>query len=120
MSKQIEKLKKLFADTLHNGIFLNEGLTARDVVDTCEEKGKFFSHNKIFIAPIRSSYQKFDCIRMIFVIKETESGKVQDVERVMSLIKDLETAIVCIDNCEQTKSDGFIYVDIIKKLIFED
>ena len=53
------------------------------------------------------------------MIKETDGGKVQDVERIMKLIKEIEAAIVSVDRCIQEKSDGFIYLDVAKKLVQE-
>jgi len=120
MSKNIEKIKKLFRETLIDGIFLKENCSARDVVDICEEQGKLFSHKGLFIGAGRTSYKKSDCIRIVFVIKESNSGKVKDIDRVFELIKEIEQAIIYIDHCEQMKSDGFIYIDIVKKLLPEN
>lgn len=56
-------------------------------------------------------------IRIVFIIKETDQGKVQDIEKVMLLIADLEAALTYVDKCTQTKGDNFIYIDVLKKLI---
>jgi hypothetical protein len=71
----------------------------------------------LFIAPARSTFENCDCIRIVFVIKETDGGKVQDVERIMKLINEMEVAIISVDRCIQQKSDGFIYLDVAKKLV---
>lgn len=103
-----------------DGIFLEESSSTRDVVDACEEQGKLFGYKGLFIAAIRSSTNEIDCIRIVFVVKESESGKVKDIDKVFNLMRDLEQALICVDKCEQTKSDGFIYIDVIKKLIPDD
>ena len=74
----------------------------------------------MFIAAVRTASEGADVIRIVFVVKESESGKVKDIDKVFDLIRDLEQALVCVDKCEQTKSDGFIYVDVIKRLIPDD
>lgn len=117
MSKRAEKIRKLFKDTFHTGILLEEGKSTRDIVDYCEGQDKLFIYKGLFIAAVKSSYQNQDCIRMVFVIKESESGKVKDIDKVFELVTDLEEALICLDKCEQHKSDGFIYLDIMKKLI---
>ena len=120
MSKRVEKIRKLFRETLIDGVFLEENCLTRDIVDACEEQGKLYGYKGLFIAAARTSSEGVDCIRIIFVIKESESGKVKDIDKVFELIRDLEQALVCVDKCEQTKSDGFIYLDIIKRLIPDD
>lgn len=117
MSKNVEKIKKLFRETLINGIFLDKDAAPREIIDRCEEQGKFYSYKGLFIAPCRTIIDESDYIRIIFVIKETDQGKVQDVEKVMALISDLESALTYVDKCNQTKGDNFIYIDVLKKLI---
>lgn len=71
------------------------------------------------IAPTRTVFESSECIRIVFALKEGDGGKVQNIERVIQIIKDLEEVLVYIDQCRQTKGDGFIYLDVIKKLDIE-
>ena len=101
-------------------MFVEADRTPRDIVDSCEEQAKLFSYKGLFIASVRTTYQSYDCIRIVFVIKESDSGKVKDIDKIFDLISDLEQALISIDKCEQSKADGFIYLDIIKMMIPED
>ena len=116
-NKNLEKIKKLFKETLLEGIFLEENLTPRQVIDNCEDQGKLFSYKGMFIASCRSRHENTDCVRMIFVLKESDQGKVQDVEKIMALLTELETSLIYLDKCKQEKIDNLVYVDIVKKLI---
>jgi len=120
MSKREEKIKKLFRETLINGIFLDFDSMTRDVVDSCEEQGKLFTYKGLFVASVRTTSDNADYIRIVFVVKESESGKVKDIDKIFDLIRDVESALVCVNKCEQSKSDGFIYIDVLKKLIPDD
>ena len=116
-NKNLEKIKKLFKETLLEGIFLAENLTPRQFIDECEDQGKLFSYKGMFICAARSVYENVDCVRMIFAIKESDQGKVQDVEKIMTLLTELESSLIYLDKCKQEKIDNLVFIDIVKKLI---
>jgi len=115
MSRQSQKIQKVFKDTLTNGITLDEAIPVREVIEECEKNNKLFSYKDMFIAPIKTTLDGLESIRIIFTVKE-ESGKVQNIERIMTLVKELEEILVHLDYCRLDKNDNFIYLDIIKKL----
>ncbi|MEM4260776.1 MAG: hypothetical protein QXG00_06060 [Candidatus Woesearchaeota archaeon] len=117
MSRQVEKFRKLFYDTLFDGIFVSESFSTRDIVEECEKQGKLYSYKGLFIAPVRSTYNNADCIRIVFVIKSTDNGKVQDVDKVLNLLKDIEDAFTYVDICRQINHDGYMYIDTVKKVL---
>ena len=119
-NKNLEKIKKLFRETLLEGIFLTENLTPRQFIDDCENQGKLYSYKGMFLCAARSTYENTDCVRMIFVLKESDQGKVQDVEKIMALLTELENSLIYLDNCKQEKIDNLVYVYIVKKLISQE
>ena len=114
MSRQSEKIKKVFKETLQHGIIIDEGILPRDIIDLCEEKNKLYSYKDMFIAPTISRVGDSDCMRIIFALREISGGRVQNVERIITLVKDLETVLIYLDDCNQTKDNGFIYFDVTK------
>jgi hypothetical protein len=118
-NRQLEKIRKVFNDTLQIGISCPSELSSRDVLDFCEKSDRLFFYKDSLIAPTRTVFESSECIRIVFALKEGDGGKVQNIERVIQIIKDLEEVLVYIDQCRQTKGDGFIYLDVIKKLDIE-
>ena len=114
MSRQSEKIKKVFKETLQNGVVIEEGISPRDIIDLCEKDNKLYSYKDMFIAPTMSRIGDSDCMRIIFALREISGGRVQNVERVINLVKDLETVLIYLDDCNQTKDNGFIYFDVTK------
>ena len=113
-----EKILDMVANMMElAGIFLDENLTPRQIINICEDQGRLFSYRGMFICAARSIYENTDCVRMLFVLKESSQGKIQDVEKIMDLLTELETSLVYLDKCKQEKIDNLLYVDIIKKLI---
>ena len=116
MSKRLEKIRKVLDKTLLSGNPVDENLSMRDIVDSCEKEGRLFSHKGLFMAPVLSRCQGKDCLRCIFLWKEADSGKVQTVEQIVDLVQELEEILVSLDVRKQNKADGFIYFEIIKIL----
>jgi hypothetical protein len=120
MSRQAERIKKVLNETLTSGIFGEENISARDVVELCEAERKLYSYKGMYISPIKTTFNGQESIRIIFTMKQSDSGRVQDVEKILQLIRDLESVLVYVDNTDQTKSEGFVYLDVIKILKEED
>ena len=120
MSRQLEKIRRVINETLTKGIITNDSLTARELVESCEKEGKLFSYKGMFIASSKTTRKSQECLRTVFVLKEGDSGKVQNVEKIMQIVTDLEVILEYVDNCDQTELEGFIYLDVIKKLEEED
>ena len=120
MSRQLEKIRRVINETLTKGVTTEESLTARELVEHCEKEGKLFSYKGMFIAPSKTTQDVQECLRVVFVLKEGDSGKVQNVEKVMQIVSDLESILVYVDLCDQTELEGFIYLDVIKKLEEEE
>lgn len=120
MSRQAERIKKILNETLTSGIFGKSDNSSRDIIELCETEGKLYSYKGMYIAPIKTTFEESESIRIVFAMKQSDSGRVQDVERTLQLIRDLESVLVYVDRTEQTKSEGFVYLDIIKILKEEE
>lgn len=115
MSRQTEKIKKMFNDTLRNGLVIEHTESYRKVIEECEKNGKLFSYKNLFISPVLTNVDDQTCMRIVIAIKE-ENAKVQNVDTIIQLIKDLEEVMTYLDSCIQYKVDNFIYLDVLKKL----
>lgn len=118
--KQTKAIQRLYDETLKNGITVEEKEDLLDIIRKCEEKGQFIFHPSTtgdsYWSFVKTTLNGSDCIRMVFALKAGESGKVQDIERVMTLIKNLESTLIFIDDVKMIKGQGFIYLDAFKKL----
>lgn len=114
--KQTKAIKRLYDEILDNGLVIPEGETIQNIITKCEEKGQFIFHGDSFWSFVKSEYKTRKCVRMIFALKDCEGGKVHNIERITTLIQNLESVLVYVDNVDVNNSDGFIYIDVIKYL----
>ena len=115
MSHQTEKIRRVFQETLKDGIIIDESSSIRSVIEECEHNGKLFSYKDMFISPTKTKIDGEESIRIVFAIKE-DGGKISNIGKIMELIRDLEKVMISLDGCKQSKVDNFIYLDIYKKL----
>ena len=116
-SQQVKKFTKLINDTIKNGILIpEENNSIRNIVSECEENGKLFTYKNVFISPVKTFENGIECLRIIFTLKEDDGSKVQNIETITTIVKDMESILVYLSGCKQTKIDNFIYLDITKQL----
>jgi len=106
----------LYDEILENGLVVPENETVENIISKCEEKGQFIFHGDSFWSFVKTQYKTRPCVRMIFALKTAEGGKVHNIERITTLIQNLESVLVYVDNVDVINTKKFIYVDIIKYL----
>ena len=118
MKKKLKELQKQIDLASTKNRFVEEGTSLFDVVTLCEESGWFHYDKEIQESwnIVKSKKDGKECIRIIFRILEGEGGKVQNIDRVMELIKMLETHFVYLDDTKMIKKKKHIYVDVVKVL----
>lgn len=114
--KQTKAILRLYNEILDNGIVVKENEDIPDIIQKCEEKGQFIFHGDSFWSFVKTTHEGRNCIRMIFALKNTEGGKVHNIERITTLIQNLESVLVYVDNIDIVYADKFIHVDVIKYL----
>ena len=112
--KQTKAIRRLYDEVLKNGSSVDQDESIQNIISLCEEKGQFIFHGDSYWSFVKSKYKDKLCIRMIFALKTAESGKVQNIERVIMIVKNLEHELVYVDNINIENSADFIYVDAIK------
>ena len=114
--KRMRNIKTLYEQTITDGILVEEGKDIFETIDLCTEAGKFIFDIDSSLNFVKSTYKGKQCIRMIFVLQESEAGKVKDVDRVMDLINFLEGTFVYLNDTQIKKKKDYIYLDAIKVL----
>ncbi len=88
----------------------------KEIIEYCQKKKKTRTYNDLLIYPVKTTYKEFEAVRIIFVIKELNSGKVKNVDRIISLVSNIEWALVNKDQLRQTRDNVAVYIDVIKSL----
>ena len=107
---------RLYNEALKNDLCVNENEEISKIIEICEKAGKYIFHIDSYWSFVKSNKNQKPCIRMIFALKENDGGKVQNIDRIMELIRDVENVLLYVDNIDIVKSDKFIYLDIIKNI----
>lgn len=110
---QTKAINRLYGEVVSNGIIVNEDESIETINQLCEKKGQFIFHVDSYWSFVKSKYKDQKCIRMVFTIKE-DGGKVQNIDRVIELIKNIEKTLIFVDNIKLIKGEDFIYVDVVK------
>lgn len=107
---------RLYNEILKNGLFVNENEEISKILEDCEKSGKylFSADSNSYWNFVKSTWKQKPCIRMIFAVKENNGGKVQNIDRIVDLIRDIEKTLIFVDNINIVKSEKFIYLDIVK------
>ena len=111
---QPKAISRLYSEVVSNGIIVDENESIETITSLCEKKGQFIFHVDSYWSFVKSKYQDQKCIRMIFSLKENIGGKVQNIDRVVELIRNIEKTLVFVDKVKLINGDDFIYVDVIK------
>jgi len=114
--KQTKAIRRLYDEILDNGLVVEPNEPIQSIISQCEEKGQFIFHGDSFWSFVKTEFKSRPCMRMIFALKDGEGGKVYNIERITTLIQNLESVLVYVDNVDVNDSDGFIYIDVIKYL----
>jgi hypothetical protein len=114
--KQTKAIRRLYDEILDNGLIVPANETITNIISLCEERGQFIFHGDSYWSFVKTQFKDRSCIRMIFALKSGDSGKVYNLGRITTLIKDLEEVLTYIDNIDVVYIDDFIYVDAIKYL----
>lgn len=107
-------IMRLFDEVSTKGLYVDENETIENIIKLCEKKGQFIFHVDSFWSFVQTKFGDKKCIRMIFAIKEEDGGKVQNIDRLVDLIKIVEKTLVYIDSAKIIKKNGFMYLDTIK------
>jgi len=113
-TRQEKAIIKLYNESLKNGIQIKENEDFLTILDICKEKGQFVFHINSYWGFVKTTHQNKNCVRMIFALKNEEEGKVHNIERILSLIRDLERVLVFVDSIAIKKISEFTYIDVIK------
>ena len=105
---------RLYEEVLRNGSDVPENTNLHDIIQICEKKGQYIFHTDSYWNFIKSQHKNLPCIRMIFAIKEEDGGKIQNIDKIVELIREIETTLIFVDKIDIVKSDKFIYIDSIK------
>lgn len=107
---------RLYNETLKNGLVVLENEDISKIIEDCEKQGKYLfnSESGSVWSFVKSEWKKQPCIRMIFAIKENNGGKVQNIDRVVDLIKNTENTLLYVDFIDIIKNEKFIYLNIVK------
>jgi hypothetical protein len=107
-------ITRLFGEVVANGIDVPENEKIETITALCEKKGQFIFYVDSYWSFVKTKYDNNNCIRMIFALKENNGGKVQNIDRVVELIKNVEKTLIFVDSIKVIKKTDFIYLDIIK------
>lgn len=113
-TRQEKAIAKLYNECSKNGIETKEGEDFIGILESCKEKGQFVFYVNSYWGFVRTTSQNKKCIRMIFALKNEEEGKVHNIERILSLIRDLERVLIFVDSIAIKKINQFTYIDVIK------
>jgi len=108
-------INKLFNEAESGDFFVAIDESAIEVIREGGKNDKLIEKDKTFWAFCKTKYKDKDSIRMVFAIREANK-KVHNVERITSIITELESNLTYVDKCITSKADGFIYLDAIKIL----
>ena len=114
--KQTKAILRLYNEILEKGITVQEGENIPDIIRKCEEKGQFIFHGDSFWSFVKTTHKERECMRMVFALQAGEGGKVHNIDRITTLISNLESVLVYVDSVTTENVPGFIYVDVIKYL----
>jgi len=113
---QTKAITRLYNEVIKNGLVVNEQETIQAITELCEKKGQFILHVDSYWSFVKSIYKNKPCIRMIFSLKETSNGKVQMIDRIIELIKNIENILIFVDALNIQKNSEFTYLDVIKNI----
>jgi hypothetical protein len=108
-------IRKLFKETKDGDFFIASSESAIEVIREGGKQNNLIEKDKVFWTFCKTKHDDLDAVRMVFALREANK-KVHNVERVTSIIRELETVLTFVDKCTTTKSDGFIYLEAIKVL----
>jgi len=116
--KQVNAILKMFNVTLDKGLYVAEEEDIFTILKKCEKNGQFYFDGDSYWCFIQSEFNKQKCIRMIFALKYSDGGKVKKIERLTSLIYNLERALLYVDkvSVDDESQTNFVYIDAIKIL----
>jgi len=107
---------RLYNEILKNGIIVDENEEISKIIEGCEKSGKYLfnSESGSYWSFVKSTWKQKPCVRMIFAVKENNGGKVQNIDRIVELIREVEKTLLFVDDISIIKNDKFIYLDMIK------
>ena len=107
---------RLFNETLKNGLEIDENENISNIIQICEKNGKYIFHIDSYWCFVKTTRNHKQYIRMIFALKENEGGKIQNIDRIIEIIRNVESVLLYVNSIDIVKSDKFIYLDIFKNL----
>jgi len=116
MTSMKKIINKLFDEAFADKWVVSLRDNTTKVLRECEEKGKLVQHDGCYIASVRTKIDKNPAIRMIFAIKEDSDTRIQNIERITSIMNEVEETLIFVDKHETDWAEGFIYLDVVKKL----
>ena len=86
------------------------------VLEYCENNNRLTEHEGNYFAFVRSvDKEDKTAVRMIFSVKQGKK-KVCNVEKIMSLIRSMENALIYVDSCKTHTEDNFVHLDVKKRI----
>jgi len=111
---QLKAVIRLYQEVISNGITVDENQSIDEITTSCEKKGQFIFRGDSYWSFVQTKKDGKKCIRMIFALKENAGGKVQNIDRIIELMDNIEHILIFIDHVKIIKKGGFIYLDAIK------
>ena len=116
MVKVTTIIKRLFEEAKEDKLTVSVRDNTTKVLRECESKGKLVQHDGCYMAFVRTKMNKDPAIRMIFAVKEDSDTRIQNIERITTIMNNVEEALVFVDKHDTDWAEGFIYLDVVKKL----
>lgn len=110
-------IMRLYDEILKNGSEVNANSDIQDIIQLCEKKGQYIFHNDSYWNFVKTTFKSKPSIRMIFAIKEEDGGKIQNIDKAVELIREIENTLIYVDTIDIVRSDKFLYVDCIKIIL---
>tara|TARA_Y100000310_G_scaffold342450_1_gene445767 strand:- start:2966 stop:3325 length:360 start_codon:yes stop_codon:yes gene_type:complete len=108
---------KLYDSAINSNLEVEEEETSKGVLGQCKDYSEqILEYKELNAAFVKTKKGDEDYIRMVFELKPPKNSrsKVQNIERIVQLIKSLEKTLVVVNKCSYDLVDGDVYLDAVK------
>lgn len=106
-------IQKLYKEAQSDEFFVDSTESAIEVIRLGGKNDKLIEKDKAYWTFCKTQYENKPAIRMIFALREINK-KVGNADKLTTIIKELENCLTFLDYCSVSKTEGFIYLDVIK------
>lgn len=108
---------KLYNSAKNSKLEVHEKDTTQEVLEYCKDYiEQILEYKELNAAFVKMKLKNEDYIRMVFELKPPKNSrsKVQNIERIIQLIKSLEKTLIVISTCSYDTINGIVYLDAVK------